>query len=386
MADHDNNASTYYETDQLITQISLYGGRSMLIESQGPCWFCGTGSEHTILYQYETYNAKNIYLGHIQTESPYWQPAPVAPEPFNATGRLFPGDPDFSLCLGDTCKEAWGLRIISSENILVYSAGLYSWFSDYVQQPCLSEEDCQQSIFEVKGSENVAIFNMFTKGVQEVATSGGYIIEQEDTQMGFTTEVSVFFPENSLPEVCYIGTKVHDTLKMQCPSPAVVVIEPSPLPSPIVISPGPYKTSLEVGSTTTTITVQPNPFTLDKVPFSNINITGGVTNGVVFQTFASVDLDPVTVTLTAAQTTSTRILTLPPWPQITNGPSDTWSTPTDRILNQTATPPGQPPQVIEEPPPTDDNVEKYLEDDDKDPVWAFWRKCLMKEIIACFGD
>jgi hypothetical protein len=77
------------------------------------------------------------------------------------------------------------------------------------------------------------------------------LIEQEDTQMGYTTEVSVLFPEDSPPEVCYISTEVHDTHKMQCPSPAVVVLEPSPLPSPTVISPGPYKTSLQVGSTTT---------------------------------------------------------------------------------------------------------------------------------------
>jgi hypothetical protein len=32
----------------------------MLIESHGPCWFYGTGSEHTVLYQYQLYKAKNV--------------------------------------------------------------------------------------------------------------------------------------------------------------------------------------------------------------------------------------------------------------------------------------------------------------------------------------
>lgn len=32
----------------------------MLIESQGPSWFYGTGSEHSVLYQYQVSNAQNV--------------------------------------------------------------------------------------------------------------------------------------------------------------------------------------------------------------------------------------------------------------------------------------------------------------------------------------
>lgn len=50
-------------------QISLYNGRGLLIESQGPCWFYGTAFEHSMLYNYHIANAKDIYMGIIQSET-----------------------------------------------------------------------------------------------------------------------------------------------------------------------------------------------------------------------------------------------------------------------------------------------------------------------------
>lgn len=34
----------------------------MLIESHGPSWFYGTGSEHSALYQYQVFNASNVSI------------------------------------------------------------------------------------------------------------------------------------------------------------------------------------------------------------------------------------------------------------------------------------------------------------------------------------
>ncbi len=239
VADHDNDMSLYWEVDLSASQISLYGGRGILVESQGPCWFYGTGSEHVILYQYQTYKAKDIYLGHIQTESPYYQPNPTAPEPYGLSVGNFPGDPDFEDCETDSCKEAWGLRVIDSEGISVHSAGLYSWFVDYTQK-CLKTEDCQERIMEVKGSKEVAIYNIFTKGVKEIATGEGYTLDQEDSQQGYTSEVSVWFPKDGDPsdddaEIIYIGTEVYTTYTAQCTAP---VSEPHFDPSPIYIGTG----------------------------------------------------------------------------------------------------------------------------------------------------
>ena len=48
------------EWDSSASQISVYTGRGTLVESQGPCWFYGSGSEHSTFYQYQLYKAKNV--------------------------------------------------------------------------------------------------------------------------------------------------------------------------------------------------------------------------------------------------------------------------------------------------------------------------------------
>ncbi|KAJ2975979.1 hypothetical protein NUW58_g8206 [Xylaria curta] len=58
VADHDNDFSVYDSPDKLSGQVSIYGARGMLIESQGPSWFIGGGSEHSTLYNYQIINAK----------------------------------------------------------------------------------------------------------------------------------------------------------------------------------------------------------------------------------------------------------------------------------------------------------------------------------------
>jgi hypothetical protein len=78
VADHDlddpRNAATTEGSDgipvNVFTQISIYVGRGILIESQGPTWLYGTASEHCQMYQYQLVGASNVYLGHMQTETP----------------------------------------------------------------------------------------------------------------------------------------------------------------------------------------------------------------------------------------------------------------------------------------------------------------------------
>ena len=107
-------------------------------------------------------------MGHIQTETPYYQPVPVAPQPFQLA-KTFPADPNFDDCTEDYCKEAWGLRIIDSKDVTIHSAGLYSFFSDFYQD-CLDTEDCQEKILEVKGSSGIVLFNLFTVATEQIAT------------------------------------------------------------------------------------------------------------------------------------------------------------------------------------------------------------------------
>lgn len=50
-------------------QINLYNGRGLLVESQGPFWAYGSSYEHSVLYNYNVANAKEVYLGIIQSET-----------------------------------------------------------------------------------------------------------------------------------------------------------------------------------------------------------------------------------------------------------------------------------------------------------------------------
>jgi len=171
------------QPDSSASQISVFTGRGTLIESQGPCWFYGSGSEHSTLYQYQLYKAKNIYMGHIQSETPYYQPVPAAPKPFD-TQKGFPGDPKFVCKDGkDSCKSSWALRVIDSSNIYMHSLGMYSFFVNYDQSTCIGKYVCQDRLLEIKGVQNVVLFNIFTIGVNEVGNgAGNTIIQEKDTQ------------------------------------------------------------------------------------------------------------------------------------------------------------------------------------------------------------
>ncbi|CAG8905451.1 unnamed protein product [Penicillium egyptiacum] len=161
VADHDMDASTQ-------DQIDVYAGRGILIESK-LSWLYGTASEHCTLYQYQLSGASNILMGMIQTESPYYQPVPLAPNPF--TPGSFPNDPLFKKCDSSSvvCAFSWAVRIIDSTSIWVLGSGLYSWYSDYSQK-CLDTNDCQQSGFEIEQSVDLWIYNLCTRAIVEMVT------------------------------------------------------------------------------------------------------------------------------------------------------------------------------------------------------------------------
>ena len=102
-------------------QINAFSGCGILVESTAPTWLFGTASEHHVIYQYAFHNAQNLFAGLIQTETPYFQPSPAPPSPFSTNTQY--GDPS-----GVSTSNAYGLTISNSNNILVYGAGLYSFF------------------------------------------------------------------------------------------------------------------------------------------------------------------------------------------------------------------------------------------------------------------
>ncbi|TEY82442.1 hypothetical protein BOTCAL_0029g00310 [Botryotinia calthae] len=195
VADHDID-------DPDLSQITIYAGRGLYCESKkGAIWLIGTAVEHHTLYQYQFDSTRDIFAGQIQTETAYYQPNPVATYPFPALTEW--NDPDFvSSCAnstGENCAEGWGLRIIDSEYVYVYGAGMYSFFNNY-STACSAQgngEACQARIFSLEGdSLNVGIYNLNTVGITSMITIDGIdVANYSDNIAGFVDHIALFKSE-----------------------------------------------------------------------------------------------------------------------------------------------------------------------------------------------
>ncbi|RDW56742.1 pectin lyase fold factor [Coleophoma cylindrospora] len=171
VADHDID-------DAANTQITVAVARGILIEStQGPTWFYGTASEHSMLYQYNFYNATNTFAGMIQTESPYFQftTATESPGPFKSSVGLFTNDPVFpdSTCTASSelCNFGWAVIIEDNTNLTVAGAGLYSWYDNYLET-CVDTQNCQQRlVLDSGGNSGLYLWNLITIGAVEMISN-----------------------------------------------------------------------------------------------------------------------------------------------------------------------------------------------------------------------
>ena len=162
-----------HELDQAPNnQINIFTGRGILIESQQPTWLYGTASEHSVLYNYGFLNAKNVYLSMIQTETPYFQTNPDATAPFQVQGNI--ADPTFDVCAPNDpiCKKSWGLKIMDSQDILIYGAGLYSFFNNW-DEDCAASNNCQTNMVHIQNSTNTPIYGLSTKAAVNMVTLNG---------------------------------------------------------------------------------------------------------------------------------------------------------------------------------------------------------------------
>ena len=167
-ADHDVD-------DTNLSQINIYTGRGLFIESSaGTIWLVGTAVEHHALYQYQFAHTTNIFMGQIQTETPYYQPNPQAPSGFPLNTTL--ADPGFSYyCPAGSptnCAMAYGLRFLDAHNVFVYGAGLYSFFNNY-STTCSNAGNtakCQPNILQYDSAKTTDIYiqNLNTVGVTDM--------------------------------------------------------------------------------------------------------------------------------------------------------------------------------------------------------------------------
>lgn len=104
----------------------------------------------------------------------YYQPNPDAangPYPTNSTLK----DPDYSSCLPGNCNSL-GLRVLDSNDIIIYGAGLYSFFNNY-STDCSTfptPENCQSEIFSVEGStSDLVVYTLSTVGTTNMIVKDG---------------------------------------------------------------------------------------------------------------------------------------------------------------------------------------------------------------------
>jgi glucan 1,3-beta-glucosidase len=192
VSDHDLDRADH-------AQINVFSGRGMLIESaSGPVWMYGTSSEHSVLYNYQISNAANVYMALIQTETPYFQSNPNAITPFTVNSAY--SDPNFSTSCGsdaDLCPKSWGLRILNSEDVHIYGAGLYSFFDNY-SQDCLANEGCQTNMVSIESSSNVLLYGLSTKAATNMVTlDGSSAALDSDNRNNFCATIALFDFEGS---------------------------------------------------------------------------------------------------------------------------------------------------------------------------------------------
>ncbi|CAG8197391.1 unnamed protein product [Penicillium olsonii] len=185
-ADHDLESPTD-------ARISVYSGRGLLVEGKN-VWLYGTGSEHHSLYQYQFSGASSIMAGFVQTETPYYQPNPNAangPYPTNSTLK----DPDYSSCLGGNCNSL-GLRVLNSKNVIIYGAGLYSFFNNY-STTCSTfpvPENCQSMIFSVEGSTSgLVVYGLNTVGTTYMIVKDGVALAKVSDNLATYAATIAYF-------------------------------------------------------------------------------------------------------------------------------------------------------------------------------------------------
>ena len=183
VADHDIEEGANNQ------QITVYAGRGLLVEgTQGPLWLVGTSVEHHQLYEYQFVNAANVFMGQIQTETAYYQPNPDARIPFAPETKYH----DPVLAQGES---GWGLRVVESQGLRVYGAGLYSFFDNY-DVSCAqigAGASCQKRIFSIEGNTDLRVYNLNTVGTKKMITVDGTdIANYEDNIDGFVHSIALF--------------------------------------------------------------------------------------------------------------------------------------------------------------------------------------------------
>ncbi|THG92977.1 hypothetical protein EW026_g8120 [Hermanssonia centrifuga] len=182
-------------------QIDSFNARGIFIDhAVGPAF-----------YQYSIVGSNNVYAGmiqvrhsraytsvasssrNIQTETPYYQPVPAVPAPFQSSATW--NDPSWA-----NSGSAWALNIASSSDIFIYGAGLYSFFINY-SKTCKTSVSCQKSLVLVDSdSAAIYIYSLSTIGATTMLTIDSTdVISQSDNTDGLQSTVSKWSATKTTP-------------------------------------------------------------------------------------------------------------------------------------------------------------------------------------------
>lgn len=190
----------------------------------------------------------------------------------------------------------------------------------------MSTDSCQQRIFWVENSNFVRVFNLFTKGSAEVASTrkGPAILANTSTEYGHTAVVNVWLPftlsrNASGSDGFEDGNVVYaDPVKWSNPNgtvgclpPCIILFPPLPLPEPITVTWPLYQTgfyTLDGSSTlTTTTTISNPPFTIYSVPFWPVTIQPDDPTTGTISPVQSIAPPPTSIVITVTHWSTTTI-------------------------------------------------------------------------------
>lgn len=174
----------------------------MLIEATQATWLVGTAFEHNTLYQYNLHNARNVYIGMQQSETPYWQgtgaPA-LAPAPW--TNNLIPSDPTFSSCdpTDAQCRMALFQTINGGEDLFIFGSGFWTFFNAFLDpsNPGTScTDNCQTNAVEISGTKGLKYYGVNTRfNTNLIVNNGVDVVLDSDNLGGWGGVVAAFLAD-----------------------------------------------------------------------------------------------------------------------------------------------------------------------------------------------
>jgi glucan 1,3-beta-glucosidase len=155
-------------------------GRGLLVEATEGTWLAGMGIEHNTLYQANFFNAKNIFMGFQQSETPYWQgnnSASLAPDPWSPLALA--SDPDYSWCTSSStnaeCRMALYQRFSGVKSMNMYGAGFWTFYNNNVG----CSGDCQTNAVYIESTSGLYYFGLSTHQVTNLVVNNGQTLVRE---------------------------------------------------------------------------------------------------------------------------------------------------------------------------------------------------------------